>query len=69
MFIHHETISAKHGDPHNGRGCFDVIEESDGFKVFDSGASMWVQRGPFATLDEASALAQRCADRWDAANA
>jgi hypothetical protein len=67
MFIHHDTICAERASEDSTSGCYDVIEQSDGFKVFNRGAGMWEQIGPFETLDEATLFAEQAADKWDAA--
>ena len=61
--IHHEALSALKADPDGGKGTFDVIEDADGFNVYDNGQGLVTSIWP--TLDEAVSKARELADTFD----
>lgn len=67
-FIHHDTIAAAHADDEGGSGRFDVIEEDDGFSIYNGQTGMY-ELDTFPTLDAAVARAECMAIRFDAARA
>lgn len=65
--IHHEAwnaLSATEQERESGIGVFDVIEDRDGFAIYDGAAGMVVET--CNTLAKANREAQRLADSFDA---
>jgi GH24 family phage-related lysozyme (muramidase) len=61
--IHHEKISAETASESGEAGHFDVIEESDGFNVYDCGAGLYLSN--HGTLEDAIASATEEAKQYD----
>ena len=64
-FIHHDTLSARYADEARRAGYFDVIEETDGFYVYDCFIGMY-RGGRSDSLADATEQAQKLVDEYDA---